>query len=216
MSQLLSESCPPECKFDPQRDMPDLSGKVIIVTGGNTGIGKETVKELLKKNAKVYMASRSKAKAESAIAELKDTTGKEAVFLECDLASLDSVTRAANEFKSKEKALHVLFNSGGVMAPPKDQFTVDGYDLQFGTNVLGHAHFTLLLIPELAEGAKSSSDGKARVVNTASDGAYWGPKEGIKWDSLRDGSTRNKMGPMKLYFQSKFVSLAPYWVFLEN
>lgn len=77
-----------------------------------------------------------------------------------------------------------------------------------GTNVLGHAHFTLSLIPELIEGAKSSSDGKARVVNTSSDSAYLGtPKDGIDWNALRDGPPRKKMGSMTLYAQSKFVRL---------
>jgi len=83
------------------------------------------------------------------------------------------------------------------MNPPIDQFTSDGYDLQFGTNMLGHAHFTILLIPQLLAGAKSSKDGKARVVNTASDGAYWGPKEGIKFDTLLDSPARKSMSPMK-------------------
>jgi len=158
----------------------------------------------LKKNANVYMASRSKSKADAAIAELKEETGKEAIFLECDLANLDSISKAAKEFQSKESALHILFNSGGVMNPPVEQITSDGYDLQFGTNVLGHAHLTLHLIPQLLAGAKSSKDGKARIVNTASDGAYWGPKEGIKFDTLTDTPERRKMSTMKLYFQSKF------------
>ncbi|KAG8873419.1 hypothetical protein FRB97_006737, partial [Tulasnella sp. 331] len=186
--------------------MPDLSSKVVIVTGGNTGIGKETA--LLVKNAKVYIASRSKEKAYVAIADLKAETGKEAIFLELDLANLDSVTRAANEFKSKERCLHILFNSAGVFMVPIGELTSDGYDLQFGTNVLGPAHFTLSLITELIEGAKSSSDGKARVVNTSSDSAYLGvPKNGIDWNTVRDGPARKKMGTMTLYSQSKFANI---------
>ncbi|KAG8987306.1 hypothetical protein FRB94_001991 [Tulasnella sp. JGI-2019a] len=189
-------------------DIPDLSCKVVIVTGGNTGIGKETVKALLLKNAKVYMASRSKDRAFAAIAELKAETGKDAIFLQLDLANLDSITQAAQEFKSKERCLHILFNSGGVFMVPIDQLTSDGFDLQFGTNVLGHAHFTLSLIPELIEGAKTSSDGKARVVNTSSDSAYLGvPKNGIDWNTLRDGVARKKMGTMTLYCQSKFANV---------
>ncbi|KIO23027.1 hypothetical protein M407DRAFT_215532, partial [Tulasnella calospora MUT 4182] len=136
--RFLDQAYPPKSKFDPSRDMPDLTGKVIIVTGGNTGIGKHTIRALLNKNAKVYMASRSKERAEKAIADLKQETGKDAIFLELDLASLDKVTKAAKEFMSKEPALHILFNSGGVMVPPIEQVTEDGYDLQFGTNVLGH------------------------------------------------------------------------------
>lgn len=91
------------------------------------------------------------------------------------------------------------------MNVPVDELTADGYDLQFGTNTLGHAHLTMCLIPELLEGAKTSSDGKARVVHTASDGAYWTSKEGINWNTLKDGPERKKLSSMKLYFQSKFV-----------
>ena len=95
---LYDQSRPPKPKFNID-DIPDLTGKVIIVTGGNAGVGKETVYALLRKNAKVYMASRSRTRAEPAIAELKEKTGKEAIFLQLDLASLKSVRRAAEEFQ---------------------------------------------------------------------------------------------------------------------
>ncbi|KAG8893071.1 hypothetical protein FRB99_002213 [Tulasnella sp. 403] len=211
--RFFDQCYPPKPTFDPKRDIPDLTGKVVVVTGGNTGIGKETIKALLLKNAKVYMASRSKAKAEQAIADLKQATGKEAIFLELDLASLDKITRAANEFKSKEPALHILFNSAGVMIPPMDQFTEDGWDLQFGTNVLGPAHFTLSLINQLAAGAKSSSDGCARVVNTSSLVAYLNSNPRINFDSLRAGPTRDRFGvpgplTQRLYAQSKYGVIA--------
>ena len=80
------------------KDVPDLSGKVVIVTGGYAGIGLETVRALLPKNAKVYIAGRSKSKADAAIKQLKDETGKEALFIELDLANLKSVKKAAEEF----------------------------------------------------------------------------------------------------------------------
>ncbi|KAG9041745.1 hypothetical protein FS837_011813 [Tulasnella sp. UAMH 9824] len=199
--ELLSEVFPPKSHFDPQRDMPDLTGKVVIVTGGNNGIGKETVKELLKKNAKVYLAARSRERGEAAVKELHAATGKTAQFLELDLASLDKTTASAKEFMSKENALHILFNNAGVMKTPIDELTAEGYDLQWGTNTLGHAHFTICLIPALLEGAKTSSDGKARVVNVSSDAAYGSC---INWDTLRDGPERRKLSPLSLYFQSKF------------
>ncbi|KIO26998.1 hypothetical protein M407DRAFT_73763 [Tulasnella calospora MUT 4182] len=192
VSNFLSQCYPPKSKFDPERDMPDLTGKVIIVTGGNT----------------VYMASRSKSRAERAITDLKQETGKEAIFLELDLASLGKVTKAAKEFMSKEPALHILFNSGGVMTPPIEQTTEDGYDLQFGTNVLGHAHFTLSLLPVLLEGAKSSPDGKARVVCTSSLVAYHNTEPQVKFDTLKDGAARHKLGKRGLYCQSKYGVIA--------
>ncbi|KAG8998200.1 hypothetical protein FRB94_007171 [Tulasnella sp. JGI-2019a] len=206
--RFWTQCFPPTSTFDVNTDIPDLSGKVTIVTGGNSGIGKETVKVLLSKNAKVYMASRSRERAEAAIQELKKITGREAIFLELDLANLDAVTRSAQEFKGKEYALHILFNSGGVMNPPVDLVTHDGYDLQFGTNVLGHAHFTLCLIPELEAGAKSSPDGKARIVNTSSITTYFNTAPWIRWGTLRDGPERRAMRTRALYCQSKFGNVA--------
>lgn len=202
--RFITQTYPPASKFDPQRDIPDLAGKVIIVTGGNSGLGKETVKALLLKNAKVYMASRSRSKAEAAIDDLKQQTGREALFLDLDLANLDKVRKAADEFMRKEPALHILFNSGGVMFPPVDMLTDDGYDLQFGTNCLGHAHFTLSLMPALMDGARSSPDGKARVINTSSFVVYYNTQPLIKWNTLRDDPARTARGTQSLYAQSKY------------
>jgi len=114
---------------------------------------------------------------------------------------LGSVKAAAEEFNSKENVLHVLINNGGVMAPPSDQITVQGYDLQFGTNVLGHMYFTQLLIPALLLGAKSSSDGKARVVNVSSSGHLFGQ---LNFNTFKDGPTRRRQTKPTLYSQSKF------------
>ncbi|GAW09158.1 NAD -binding protein [Lentinula edodes] len=184
------------------RDIPDLSGWIIIVTGGNTGIGYEIIKAVLLKNAKVYMATRSSEKAAVAIARLKvETGGKEAIFLELDLASLSSVRNAANDFKQKESALHVLFNNGGVMNTPIQLLTTDGYDLQFGTNVIGHyVLFKELLTPLLA-GAQSSQDKKARIVNMSSSAQMF--IDTIHFDTIKDTPKRRKLGSAKLYMQSK-------------
>ncbi|KAG6848515.1 hypothetical protein H0H93_016401, partial [Arthromyces matolae] len=186
---LLKESFPPKPKFSVD-DIPDLTGRIIIVTGGNTGIGKETVKALLSHNAKVYMAARSKEKAEAAIQELKETTGKEAIFLPLDLADLPTIKASAEEFLR------------GVMTPPMDQLTKQGYDLQFGTNTLGHIYFTKLLLPALFAGAESSHDGKARVVNTSSSAHLLA--SGLDFTTLKDGRNRRKMSATSLYSQSKF------------
>jgi NAD(P)-dependent dehydrogenase (short-subunit alcohol dehydrogenase family) len=89
------------------------------------------------------------------------------------------------------------------MTPPIDMLTDDGYDLQFGTNVLGHFYFTKLVLPTLLSTAKTSPDGTARVVNTSSNGHWFG---GLKYDTIRDGPERRKETPWKLYGQSKTVS----------
>ncbi|KAG8694781.1 hypothetical protein FRC08_008267 [Ceratobasidium sp. 394] len=194
--------------------IPDLTGQVIIVTGGNSGIGKETCKALLNKGAKVYLAARSKSKADEAIEWLKtETGGKAPVFLQLDLADLASVRRAVDEFKQKEQKLDVLFNNGGIMAPPIDMKTSTGYDIQFGTNVLGHYLFTVLLLPVLIHTARTSPRGHARVVNVSS-GAHWiAPKGGIDYSTLvpndpTSEARRKKLGTGRLYAQSKWGNIA--------
>ncbi|KAL5524385.1 RDH1_2 [Sanghuangporus sanghuang] len=196
-----AEAFPPKSKYGLE-DVPDLMGRVAIVTGGNGGIGKEIVKALLHKNAKVYMASRNKEKADAAITELEKETGNEALFLELDLADLNSVKRAVEQFRSQETALHLLFNNGGVMWPPIEMLTAQGYDLQFGTNVLGHFYLTKLLLPQLTEGSKSSPEGKARVVTVSSIVRHLS-RGAIDYETLRDGPKHRKFGTMALYNQSK-------------
>ncbi|OSC98629.1 NAD-P-binding protein [Trametes coccinea BRFM310] len=204
MSSTCTNMFPPKPTWGVDQ-IPDLTGKVIIVTGGSTGIGKETVKALLNHNAKVYIAGRNPQRVQDAIEDLQRETGKMALFLQLDLADLQSVKYAASEFLSKENRLDVLFNSGGLMYPPVEQTTKDGYDLQFGTNVLGHFYLTQLLLPLLIESARSSPDGKARVINTSSMGHTF--VSGIDFDTLRDGPKRVKAGTMKLYSQSKFANV---------
>ncbi|KZV61498.1 NAD(P)-binding protein [Peniophora sp. CONT] len=195
---FIKQSFPPKPKWTAD-NMPDLTGKVVIVTGGNTGIGKETVKALLQHNAKVYLAARSPDRAAKAIQELKTETGKEAIFLQLDLSDLPAVRKAAEEFLSNEKLLHILFNNAGVMSCPTDYLTVQGYDMQLGTNVIGHYFFTTLLLPALE--AASTTGEKARVINTSSFAAYM--KDAISYDAARDGPARKKYSPEDLYWFSK-------------
>ncbi|KAF9013216.1 NAD(P)-binding protein [Cyathus striatus] len=202
MYSLLSQAFPPKPTFTVD-SIPDLTGKVVIVTGANTGVGKETAKRqaLLLHNAKVYVAARSQEKAEEAIKELKEQTGKEGIFLKLDLADLASIKKAADEFQSKEKELHILFNNAGVMRAPIDLLTAQNYDLQFGTNVLGHFYFTKLLLPTLLSTAKSSLDGKVRVVTTSSSGHEL--SYGIDFNTLKDSAARRRKMGWDLYGQSK-------------
>ncbi|KAI0776357.1 NAD(P)-binding protein [Irpex lacteus] len=176
---------------------------LIINAGGYTGIGKETTKALLNRNAKVYIASRSKVKADAAIQELKEATGHEPLFLQLDLASLASVRQAAEEFLTKELTLHILFNNAGVMTPPIEQTTSDGYDMQFGTNVLGHWYFAKLLLPALLRGKETSPDQHARIITTSSSVAYFTT---LHWDTFKDGPARKALGTQMLYSQSKFAN----------
>ncbi|KAJ7153072.1 NAD(P)-binding protein [Mycena crocata] len=205
MPSTLSKLFPPKPKFS-VNDIPDLTGQVIIVTGGNSGVGKETVKALLQHNAKVYVAARSEEKAKAAIVDLKSVTGKQAEFLQLDLADLHSVKRAAAEFNQRETELHVLFNNGGVMDPPIEQLTAQKFDLQFGTNVLGHFYFTRLLLPTLL--ATAASKGLARVINTSSLSAEMsGLKNGINFNTVTDTPERRKTPTNSLYAQSKLGNI---------
>ncbi|EJU00117.1 NADP-binding protein [Dacryopinax primogenitus] len=208
MGQALSELFPPKPKWTVDQ-IPDLSGKVAIVTVGNTGIGKATCKHLLLHNAKVYMASRSPERAEAAIADLKTITKKDDIhFIKLDLADLENVKASAAEFQSKEKELHMLYNNAGVMSCPMDMLTTQGFDLQFGTNAIGHAYFTKLLIPTLLETAKTTPGGMVRVINTSSGGHVGAPKSGILWETLKDGPERNKkLSRTSAYFQSKWANV---------
>lgn len=98
LGSFIRQSWPPKSHFSVD-DIPDLTGKVYIVTGSSGGVGKETARALLKHNAQVYFAARNREKADAAIAELRQETGNEGVFLELDLMSLASVKKAAQEFQ---------------------------------------------------------------------------------------------------------------------
>ncbi|KIJ06997.1 hypothetical protein PAXINDRAFT_91104 [Paxillus involutus ATCC 200175] len=183
-----------------ENSVPDLSGKVALVTGANSGIGKETARVLLAKNAKVWIACRDVSKGKAALKELKQRTGRDAHLLKLDLSNLKSIKDAAEEFSRQENQLHILFNNAGVMGPPVETITDDGYDLQFGTNVLGHFYLTKLLLPILISTAKSSSEGTVRVVNTSSN-AYL--LSGLEFDTFKDGPKRRADSTYRLYGQSK-------------
>ncbi|KAF7369232.1 Short-chain dehydrogenase/reductase family protein [Mycena venus] len=229
MGAILARLFPPE--FQPAH-MPDLSGKacildpcvvkcmlnfcsqIAIVTGGNAGCGYHTVKQLLLKNATVYLAARSLDKAFDAINRLKAETGRSAIFLQLDLADLRSVRKAAEEFLAKESKLDFLFNNGGVMISPPEMLTAQNHDLQFGTNVIGHFFLTELLLPALSA-SHAASQIPARVVHTSSAGYRFAPGRGVEFTSLKGGPERDAWiqnagsfkGPWKLYGQSKLANI---------
>jgi len=207
---ILSQFFPPKPTWT-AADVPDQTGKIVIVTGGNSGIGKETAKVLLSKGAKVYIATRSAEKSQKAIDELKAETGKDDIhFLKLDLSDLVAIKATAQDFISKEAELHTLYNSGGVYAVI-DRGTAQGYDMQFGTNVLGHFYLTKLILPVLTATAKKNPPGTVRVVNLASVTHNYGVSEGIKWSTVGPGdealATGRKLGATTLYNQSKLGNI---------
>ncbi|KAM0754491.1 NAD-P-binding protein [Meredithblackwellia eburnea MCA 4105] len=204
---------PPSSKFDPQRDMADMTGKVIIVTGGNSGLGYFTALHLVKKNARVYIATRNAERAQEAISKLKsEARGGDARFLQVDLGDMNSVRKAAEEFLEREKVLDVLVNNAGIMAVPKSMISAQGYDAQWATNVMGPYLFTKLLMPALRE-SHLQSGRKARIVNLSSALLRQAPNTptGVEWKSLKAGKERDatikSWGAMTAYGQSKLANV---------
>ena len=149
----------------------DLSGRTMIVTGGASGIGVETVRALAGAGAAVTIAARRPEAAEKVVAELKDATGNANIDVRTlDVADLASVRRFTAEW---DRPLHALVNNAGIMALPDLTRTPEGRELQFATNYLGHFALTLGLYPWLkaAQGA--------RVVSVGSTGSLWSP---VLWD----------------------------------
>ena len=140
----------------------DLHGQTALVTGASSGLGIETCRALLQAGAEVIMAVRDPEKGELVAAQLRqDTNNPKAVVLELDLASLASVRTAAKQTLEKWSKLNLLINNAGVMATPFSH-TTDGFEMQFGTNHLGHYLFSRLLQPALRAAAP------ARVVMVSS------------------------------------------------
>ncbi|EFX02980.1 short chain dehydrogenase reductase [Grosmannia clavigera kw1407] len=203
---MIQQNFPGAPKFT-EKDIPDLSDRVYIVTGANTGVGKELTQILYAANGTVYLACRSKGKAQKAIEEIKaaapGSRGRLA-FLPLDLSDLSTVKPAVEAFKETEDKLDVLFNNAGVMIPPEDKKTAQGYDMQLGTNCLGPFLFTNLLTPTLRQTAALRPRGSVRVVWVASMAAeLYSVKYGIDMSNLKGKDYIRKQDPMTLYGNSK-------------
>lgn len=178
-------------------NIPDLSGKCIIVTGGNSGLGFESVKVFALKGAKVVLACRNLEKGEIAKNEIqKEHPSGEIMVRQLDLASLASVKAFAAQITQEFTQLDVLLNNAGIMATPNVK-TADGFEAQLGTNHLGHFALTGYLLPLL----KATTD--SRVVNVSSL-AHRGGKMDFTDLMFEKG---RKFRPMRAYGQSKLANL---------
>jgi len=187
MGQKWSQLFPPAAKLT-EKNLPDQTGKVFIVTGGARGVGKELTQILYSHNAKVYIATRSSEKTTAAIESIKSAfpNSKGALeYLYLDLADLSTIKKSAEDFLAKEQKLDVLWNNAGVMVPPQGSKTTQGYELQLGTNNVGPFLFTKFLTPVLESTAKTTPPGTVRVVWLASSVAEaLAPKGGVEMGNL--------------------------------
>ncbi|WP_030077971.1 SDR family oxidoreductase [Streptomyces baarnensis] len=173
--------------------VPDLSGRRAVVTGGSDGIGLGIATRLAAAGAEVVLPVRNPRKGEAAVAEIRrQAPGANVSLRALDLSSLDSVAALGAALLDEGRPLHLLVNNAGVMTPPDRQTTADGFELQFGTNHLGHVALVLRLLPLLRAG-------QARVTSQISVAAN---RNAINWDDLNWERSYNGM---RAYSQSKIA-----------
>jgi NAD(P)-dependent dehydrogenase (short-subunit alcohol dehydrogenase family) len=171
-------------------DIPDQSGRRAVVTGANSGLGLIAARELARRGASVVLACRNMQKGEAALTEVR-AAGGDAQLARLDLGDLASVREFA---AAQERPVDLLLNNAGVMAPPRSE-TADGFELQLGTNHLGHFALTGLLLDRL------KAAGAARVVSVTSNGHRMGR---IDFDDLQ---SRRRYRRWRAYGQSKLANL---------
>lgn len=184
--------------------LPDLSGKNVLVTGGNSGIGYACCLALAKQNAKVYLAARDPSKGEGAAKAINDFLGTDKVTaLQLNVADLDNVRSFAKDFLARNEPLHILLNNAGIMAPGQlgdsvetdGEHTKEGIEITLATNYFGPVLLAELLLPKLKEGAPS------RIVNVGSPAEQF--SGGVYWDDLKgENKTTSDMqvyGTSKIY-----------------
>jgi len=177
-------------------DIPDQSGRIALVTGGNSGLGYQTVLQLARKGARVLLAARDRGRGAAALERLAaDAPGGQAELVRLDLADLASVERFSAGFLADGQGLDLLVNNAGVMAIPHRETTAQGYERQFGTNHLGHFALTGRLLPALVQRPGS------RVVTVSSN--MHKRASGINFDDLQ---AERSYRPWPAYEQSKLAN----------
>lgn len=173
----------------------DLTGKTVIITGTNTGIGKETALEMAKRRARVIMACRNMEACKEARRSIAlETRNKHVYCQECDLASQESIRSFAKEIKERESRVDILINNAGVMRCKKSA-TKEGIELQLGTNHMGHFLLTNLLLDKVKASAPS------RIVNLSSSAHHRGR---INFSDL---NSDEKYDEGEAYSQSKLANI---------
>lgn len=178
-------------------DVPDQSGRVAIVTGANSGLGYDTAAVLADKGAHVVLAVRNLDKGRQAVDQIKSSSPNADVTLqELDLSSLNSVRKAAAELRAAHPRIDLLINNAGVMYVPRRETTEDGFEMQFGTNHLGHFALTGLLLENMLQ------VGGSRVVTVSSVGHRI-----LARIHFEDPHLERKYNRVEAYGQSKLANL---------
>jgi NAD(P)-dependent dehydrogenase (short-subunit alcohol dehydrogenase family) len=173
-------------------DIPDQTDRVAVVTGANGGLGLETARELARSGAHVVMGSRNMEKAAAAEADIRSEIPDASLEVRnLDLGSLDAIKEFATAVLNAHERIDILVNNAGVMATPRGE-TADGFELQFGTNHLGHFALTALLMPALLRSPAG------RVVTVTSTGRHFPFR--INFDDVH---LRENYGPWRAYGHSK-------------
>ncbi|KAF2488864.1 short-chain dehydrogenase [Lophium mytilinum] len=207
---ILSQCFPPAPSFT-EKELPDQTGKVVLVTGAASGVGLELAKILYSRNATVYIGARSSSRVQTGVQAIQaahpSSKGRLEAFV-VDLADLESVKRAVDNFLKQEERLHVVVHNAGVMMPPEGSKTTQGYDLMMGTNCLAPFLLTKLLEPILrrtavAEGVAEKAHKAVRVVFVSSLITSFGkPRGGVTLDE--NGVPSDEYKGMDRYMQTKF------------
>ncbi|KAL2850724.1 hypothetical protein BJY01DRAFT_125756 [Aspergillus pseudoustus] len=206
MPITFGQAFPPAPTFTEQH-IPDLTGKVTIVTGSTSGVGFEAAAILYSKNATVYLAARSSEKATTAIAAIKgsaECAGSRGTlrFLSLDLSDLPSIKSSAQEVLQRETRLDILIHNAAVMRPPPGSTTSLGHDLEMGTNCLGPFTFNDLLLPLMRHTVANAPKDSVRVVWLSSIIAFGVVRGGFVFDD-RTGSPAVLKDALENYMQSK-------------
>lgn len=174
----------------------DLSGQTVFITGANSGLGQETARAMASKGAHVVMAGRDQAKLDESVAAIRDGLPKAALdTITIDLTSLESIRAATSRARQRFDRIDILINNAGVMATPF-MHTQDGFEMQFGTNHLGHFAMTAELMPLIERGTAK------RIVNLSSRGHFMGP---VRFDD--PNFEHGPYDPWASYGQSKTANV---------